>query len=127
VNQVGPISDDHEIDLMIGQLLRAGVYVAAAVIASGGALFLYRHRSDPADYHTFHPSPHSLTSPLGIVASAAHGDSMSIMQLGMLILIAVPVARVVLSVFAFLARKDWLYVGISGLVLVVLLYSLILH
>jgi uncharacterized membrane protein len=42
----------------------------------------------------------------------------------MLLLIATPVVRVALSVFFFLAQRDWLYVGITLFVLGVLLLSL---
>lgn len=45
----------------------------------------------------------------------------------MLLLIATPIARVVFTVIAFAIRKDLLYVVISGIVLAVLAYSLIVH
>jgi uncharacterized membrane protein len=56
-----------------------------------------------------------------------HGHSLAIIQFGILMLIATPVARVIFSVFAFLAERDFLYVAISALVLAVLCYSLIAH
>jgi len=48
-----------------------------------------------------------------------------IIQLGLLFLIATPVARVAFAVFAFAMERDWLYVSISATVLVVLLFSLL--
>ena len=42
-------------------------------------------------------------------------------------LIATPIARVAFSVIAFLAERDLLYVTISTIVLLILLYSLIFH
>ena len=45
-------------------------------------------------------------------------------QLGLLILIATPVARVAFSAFGFAVERDYLYVGITLFVLAVLLYSL---
>jgi len=50
----------------------------------------------------------------------AHG----IIQLGLLLLIATPVARVAFSVVAFAAERDWLYVAITLIVLAILIYSL---
>lgn len=45
-------------------------------------------------------------------------------QFGLLLLIATPVARVVFSIFAFAAQRDWIYVGVSMIVLSILAYSL---
>jgi uncharacterized membrane protein len=51
-------------------------------------------------------------------------DPAAIIQLGLLILIATPVARVAFSVFAFAQERDWLYVVVTLIVLGLLLYSL---
>jgi uncharacterized membrane protein len=44
--------------------------------------------------------------------------------LGLLLLIATPVARVAFSIFGFAAEKDWMYVVFTIIVLAILLYSL---
>ena len=49
----------------------------------------------------------------------------AIIQLGLLLLIATPVARVVFSVYAFARQRDWVYVVVTLIVLGVLLYSLL--
>jgi uncharacterized membrane protein len=46
------------------------------------------------------------------------------MQLGLFLLIATPVARVVFSLLAFAIQRDHLYVGITLVVLAVLTFSL---
>jgi uncharacterized membrane protein len=46
------------------------------------------------------------------------------MQLGLLILIATPLARVAFSVAAFATEHDWTYVAVTLIVLAVLLYGL---
>jgi uncharacterized membrane protein len=58
------------------------------------------------------------------VRSAFGGQSRSIMQLGLLLLIATPIARVIFSVFAFAIEGDRMYVIFTLIVLTVLLYSL---
>lgn len=121
------LTEDESIDQTIGNLLRFGMYFAATVILIGGIMFLYAHAKDRPDYHTFQQLPNSLRSPVAIVRSAFHGDSMSIMQLGMILLIATPICRVGFSVVAFAVRKDRLYVVIATIVLCVLLYSLFVH
>jgi len=119
--------DDAAMDAMIGRLLRTGVAVSATVIVAGAAMFLLQHGGERVDYHTFHALPRSLTSPVGIVHAALHGDSRSVMEAGLLLLIATPIARVVLAMVAFFQRRDMLYVAISGVVLMVLLSSFLLH
>ena len=49
----------------------------------------------------------------------------ALIQLGLLVLIATPIARVILSVFVFLYERDWPYVFITLVVLGILLYSLL--
>jgi len=45
------------------------------------------------------------------------------MVAGLLVLIATPVLRVALSVVGFALQRDWVYVGLTVLVLLVLLGS----
>ena len=64
------------------------------------------------------------TAPWVVGREALAGKPYAIIGLGMLLLIATPVVRVALSVVFFLVQKDWLYVGITVFVLVVLLASM---
>ena len=57
----------------------------------------------------------------GIVKSACHLRGQGLIQLGLLLLIATPVARVVFTVFAFFMERDYTYVAVSLLVLGILL------
>lgn len=120
-------NDDSKLDAKIGILLQIGVYSSAAVILAGGVLYLVRNGREVPNYGKFHGVPDGLDTVAGIVAGATHGSAPAIVQLGILMLIATPVARVVFSVFAFLAERDYLYVAISALVLAALCYSLIAH
>ncbi len=120
-------TDDTVLDRRIGILLRSGVLISAAVVLLGGVIFLVRHGSEVPQYHVFHGQPAYLRSLMGIITGALHGNALAIIQLGLLLLIATPVARVVFSVVEFALERDYLYVVISSIVLVVLLYSLIFH
>lgn len=117
-------SDESGLDRYIGMVLRTGMLVSAAVVLLGGALFLARNGKSVPSFHEFHGEPRQLTSVRLIVEGAFHGDALSVIQLGSLLLIATPIARVVFCVAAFAWERDYLYVGFSLLVLVVLLYSL---
>jgi uncharacterized membrane protein len=48
------------------------------------------------------------------------------LALGLLVLIATPILRVVGSIVAFLYERDWRYAGITTMVLLVLIVSLVL-
>jgi uncharacterized membrane protein len=104
--------------------LRSGVLLAAAIVLIGGIGNLLQHGSTAPSYRPFHGEPAQYTSAPAIVHAALHGDWLGWIQLGLLVLIATPVARVALAVGAFASERDWIYVGITLLVLGVLLYSL---
>jgi len=117
--------DSEQLDQLIGNLLLIGVIVSGAVAAIGGAFYLVDYAFTPADYHVFHGEPAALKSVGGIVSAALSMNSQGIIQLGLLLLIATPVARVVLSIVAFALQRDLLYVGITLIVLAVLAFSLL--
>ena len=111
-------------EIVIAYLLRAGVLTAATVVIIGAALYLGAHPAARVDYRTFHSVPDALRTVHGIAHTAFSGDSRAIMQLGLLLLIATPIVRVMFSVAAFAIEGDRMYVFFTTLVLAVLLYSL---
>jgi uncharacterized membrane protein len=116
--------DDRRLETIIGELLRAGVLLAAATVFAGGILYLVGHRADPANYHTFVAGAANTRSVSGIVQSAAHGQSEAIIQVGLLLLILTPIARVGTAIVGFLLERDRMYAVVSLIVLVILLFSL---
>jgi uncharacterized membrane protein len=117
--------DDHRLETVIGQLLRAGVLLAAATVLLGGSLYLAGHHGEPVNYRTFAVSDPGICTFPGIVRSAAHFESLGIIQFGLLLLIATPVARVALAIAGFALERDRLYTVVSVIVLVILLASLL--
>jgi uncharacterized membrane protein len=115
---------DEQLDRTLGQLLRAGVVISATVVLIGGIIFLARHGETRPDYHQFHGEPVIYRSISGILRSTLSLSGRAIIQFGLLLLIATPVARVVWSVFAFAYARDKVYVGATLVVLALLLYSL---
>jgi uncharacterized membrane protein len=116
---------DQQVEEIIGNLLRYGVLTAALVTLAGGLLFLVRHGGETADYHVFRGEPADLRTVSGVVRETLAGRSRGLIQFGLLLLIATPVARVLFSVYAFLRQRDYLYVVVTLIVLAVLLVSLI--
>ena len=115
---------DYALEQRLGMLLRLGVIISAAVTLIGGIMYLAAHGAAPASYHVFIGEPPRVRTVGGVFAGVARGDSASVIQLGVLLLIATPVARVFISVLGFARERDWMYVGCSLLVLALLLYGL---
>jgi uncharacterized membrane protein len=115
---------DQKTEELVGQLLRFGVTSAATIVVAGAAIYLVRHGFQPANYRVFKGEPSDLRSWRGIVHEALNARGRGIMQLGLLVLLLTPVARVVFAGFAFAMERDWFYVGVSAFVFLVLLYSM---
>jgi uncharacterized membrane protein len=118
-------AQDRQMDEIIGTLLRTGVMLAAAVVLLGGAVYLARHHTPVTNYSVFQGEPEGLTTVRGIFQQALSFSGSGLIQFGLLILIATPVARVAFSLFAFSYQRDWTYVVITAMVLALLLYSLL--
>ncbi|HWX77789.1 MAG TPA: DUF1634 domain-containing protein [Candidatus Acidoferrales bacterium] len=116
---------DKTIEETVGNLLRAGVSLSAFVVAVGGVIYLVRHGRSAADYRVFRGEPSDLKSLSGIVRDAFGLHGRGIIQFGLLLLIATPVVRVAFSIWGFAAEEDRLYMIFTGIVLIVLLYSLL--
>jgi uncharacterized membrane protein len=116
--------NDFRIEVIVGILLRTGVIIAASVVLFGGVLYLWRYGHEIPNYTAFHGEPESLKSPVEIFQGVVRLSARAIIQLGLLLLIATPVARVLFSAIAFLFERDYMYVTITLIVLCVLLYSL---
>ena len=116
---------DQQIENIIGDMLRTGVFLSSAFVAGGGICYLLESGSEKPAYHSFHGEPEALRSISGILNGAVALDPRSMIQLGLLLLIATPVARVLFSIAAFAAQRDWTYVVITWVVAVILLFSLI--
>ena len=110
---------------IIGGLLRVGVLAAAFLALLGGVWHLVRSAGDVPRYGTFRGEPASLTSIGGILHAVVSLRSDAMIQLGLLVLIAVPLLRVAVSVVAFAVERDWLYFVVTMLVLGILLFSLL--
>lgn len=121
----GPKITDRTIEGVVSVILRSGVLVSGTVVFLGGLLFLARHGQERVEYHTFHAQGASDRLVHHIIAGAFALRARSIIQLGVLLLVATPIARVAFSVVGFALERDRLYVVITSIVLVILLFSLI--
>ncbi len=124
------LKDPSSMNNILGIVLRSGVVLSGIIIAIGTALFVANHSlDDTSAYLAYNPGliPHG-NFPVSL-ASIASGlislDPSSIIELGFLILLATPVARVALSLFLFAAERDKMFVYLTTTVLVILLFSML--
>ena len=118
-------ASDQRLDQALGNLLRAGVVLAAAVTLLGGIAYVAAFWDIQSDHHALVEQSEHLRKPVGIVRCALTLDARCVIQFGLLLLIATPVARVAFSVFAFAKERDWTFVVITLIVLGLLLYGLL--
>ncbi len=115
---------EEQVERTIGVMLRVGVITSASVVLAGGLWHLARHGMSIPDYRAFRGEPQGLRSVAGVWQGVLRLEPRSVIQFGLLLLIATPIARVAFSVVAFAVQRDRVYVGLSAIVLAVLLWSL---
>jgi uncharacterized membrane protein len=116
---------DRGIEQIVSVILRSGVLISGTIVFLGGLLFLARHGGERVNYHSFHRQPASDRLLHEIIAGAFARRARSVIQLGVLLLVATPIARVAFSIVGFALERDRLYVVITTIVLAILMYSLI--
>lgn len=116
--------DDHAVEMVVGNLLRWGVLFAAAVTALGGTILLWQDGDSIPALGRFIGEPGSHSELGAITRGAFGGEGAAIVQLGVVLLIATPIARVAFTLVAFLRQRDRFYTAVTALVLAILLYSL---
>ena len=116
---------DEGIENVMGNLLRAGVLLAAFVVSVGAIIYFVRHGREPVDYRIYRGEPAELREVRGILRDTLALRGRAIIQLGLLLLIATPVARVAFSIVAFAKERDRAYVVFTLIVFSILLYSLL--
>ncbi len=120
-----PKVTDVGLERAVSVLLRTGVLISGLIVFSGGVYFLVRHGGEEVNFSTFRSEPSVDRLLDQIVRGATSLRARSIIQFGILALIATPILRVALSLVGFALERDRAYVLIAAIVLAILLYSLI--
>jgi len=118
------------VELVISNLLRGGVLASLALVVAGTIVSFVHHPeyfSSPADFQRLvEPGaafPHSLQE---VIQGMLLFHGQAIVTAGLLLLIATPVMRVAVSIFAFIYQQDRTFTYITALVLFLLLLSFFL-
>lgn len=114
---------DKDLQSFIGNLLRIGVLISMSIIVIGLILYLFQHGSETVHYSNFNSDNAFEFS--SFYHNLLSGESTSIMELGAMTLITIPIIRVLFTMFGFWMEKDRLYTFIAFLVLCIIAYSLL--
>ncbi|CAJ1189420.1 DUF1634 domain-containing protein [Fructilactobacillus sanfranciscensis] len=107
------------VEITIGNILRWGVLISAAIMIAGLLLFILKGGLGyPKGYYA--KSFHQIWE--GLIQLKPY----SVMMLGIFALILTPVLRVVVSIYSFYKEKDFTYVYITTFVLLILIFSFLL-
>jgi uncharacterized membrane protein len=119
-----PAFTDERLESAIATVLRAGVLTSAIVVTIGGVFYLIQNHAILVSYSAFRMEGSNLRTISGIVSSALRLRADALIQLGLVLLIATPIARVGLATLGFYYEGDRLYVAVSLTVLALLIFSI---
>jgi uncharacterized membrane protein len=114
---------DTDLEKLIGQLLRYGVLLSSVIVVIGGMVYLWRHGREQPQFHLFKGEPEKMRKAGPLFRAILNGEGRPFIQLGLFVLIATPILRVVFSIFGYLLEKDYLYLVITLTVLAVILWN----
>ena len=115
---------DRDIEKSMGNILRYGVLTSAFIVVTGAIFYLIQHGQEIPQYKKFLGEPKRITQLRMVWKTALEGRGRSIIQLGLFILIATPIGRIVFSIIGYVLERDYLYVCITLVVLLIIVYNL---
>lgn len=112
---------ERDFQQLIGNLLRYGVWISLSVAFLGGIVYLTHHGTETVNYARFIENDRSIFQVVSqVFEGIATFQGESLIFLGIILLFLTPVLRVILSLFSFLLEKDYLYVGITLVVILII-------
>ncbi len=124
-----PPAPGHSMEIYISQVLRIGVFTSALIILVGLVLYVSHGAASSSGHQSVNQvidSSRSLSvSPGSIWHGILTGDAVAIIQLGVLALILTPMTRVAMTAVLFLKERDQIFVTITTIVFLVLIFGLI--
>jgi len=116
IQQVAAVYEPRDVNKVIQSVLIIGLAISSALMLVGIGLDLVYQREFPIAVPTIGD----------VLSRVAALRPSGFLALGLLMLIATPILRVVGSIGAFLYERDWRYAAVTSLVLAVLSVSLVL-
>ncbi|MEO6148702.1 MAG: DUF1634 domain-containing protein [Mucilaginibacter sp.] len=118
------MTNKRDIQLIISRILRTGVFASVGIALAGGIIYLWRHGNEVVNYEVF-KGAQGYQAPGYVFHNIVTIHGRAIIQAGILLLIATPVIRVIFSAVNFILEKDYLYTGITLLVLGIIIFSML--
>lgn len=115
---------DTDLQSIIGNVLRYGVWTALSVAGIGGIILFFNKGNETVNFTNFvEKDDNIITVVQNILAGVGQGNGESIIFLGILLLFLTPILRIFLSLLSFFLEKDWLYVFITLIVIGIIVFS----
>lgn len=112
---------EKDFQLIIGNLLRYGVWISLSVAFMGGIIYLLNHGNELENYSTFYENDTNIFKVIiNIYNGVIQGQGESIILLGIILLFITPILRLLISLIVFYFEKDYLYVFITMIVLLII-------
>lgn len=105
-----------DINRLLGHVLRGGVLLSVSILVVGFAVAFLEGS----------PLPRSSDLPPQVLSDALHLRPVGLLNLGILVMISTPVARVALSIASFAKERDARFAAITSIVLFNLVLGLAL-
>jgi hypothetical protein len=102
--------NDSRMEALMGRLLQVGVLAAGFLMLAGGAWYLWLH---------------GWRCRITARSGGGSGPGQPILYAAVIVMIATPVLRVAFAVVGFAIERDWLYAGVSLVVLGILGWSIL--
>jgi len=116
---------EKDFQTIIGNLLRYGVWISLSVAFIGGIVYLIHHGNEIEDYSVFKENDRNIFEVISTVYHGAiQGNGAYLIFVGIILLFLTPVFRVLLSLFSFILEKDYLYVVITLIVILIIITSI---
>ncbi|MFH6936911.1 DUF1634 domain-containing protein [Flavobacterium sp. FlaQc-30] len=116
---------EKDFQTIIGNLLRYGVWISLSVAFIGGIVYLMHHGSDIENYSVFKENDRNIFEVISIVYQGVlQGNGEYLIYFGIILLFLTPVLRVIFSLFSFFLEKDYLYVVITLIVILIIITSI---
>jgi len=117
--EIGPETEEEvktrrELNVVVHRMLLLGLLLSTSVLFTGLALSAITRQPVPSRVLNFNELYHGLQK----------GTPQSVLSLGILLLIATPVLRVLGSFIEFIVKRDWRFTVITAVVLIILGASL---
>lgn len=114
---------------VISLVLRYGVLTSFLIVAAGSAMLFFEGQTGYQTLGTasglFDAQSRFLVGPGPLLQGVAALKPYAVIDLGLIVLLATPVARVVISIFLFAQERRYAFVGITSIVLAILLLSML--